>query len=317
MLSLPKNVISYIKGLCCVFENANCVSLAYIVKCSHDNLTRVLKGEKLSWQTLLESFILRTFGRLQDGWLIIDDTVIAKQFAKKIENLAWIFDSKIGKSILGLNLILIAWSNGKITIPFAFKVYQKKNGKSKVDLACELIHYAKKLRIKPKYVVFDSWYGASQIFQEIKKCHWKFVTRLKGNRILNGVPLKEIARNPYWIIEGKLNGGFKVIVVRHGAKYFASSDLALSKEEILTAYKSRWAIETIFKALHSKLGLDECQARKLEAQTAHFHLCMMAYLVLEKESFIQKTTFYQVKRNCSFNFNYADNLLNTLFFQGA
>lgn len=98
MLSLPKNAINYIKGLCCVFENANCVSLAYIAKCSHDNLTRVLKGEKLSWQTLLESFILRTFEKLQDGWLIIDDTAIAKQFAKKIENIAWILTVRLVKS---------------------------------------------------------------------------------------------------------------------------------------------------------------------------------------------------------------------------
>lgn len=204
-----------------------------------------------------------------------------------------------------------------MTIPLAFKVYQKQSGKSKLDLAIELIKYAKFLGIKPKFVTFDSWYAASQIFQTIKECQWKFITRLKNNRLLNGVPLKEIARNPYWIMEGKLNGGFKVIVVRHGAKYFATNDSSLSKKEILAGYKGRWEIETIFKALHSKLGLDECQARKLEAQIAHFHLCMMAYIALEKESFIQKTTIYQVKRSCSFNFQVADRLIDTLFFQGA
>lgn len=316
-MSLPKNVINYIKGLCCVFENASCVSLARVANCSHDSLARVLSGQKLTWQTLLVSFVARTFGKLQDGYLIIDDTVIAKPFAKYIENIAWIFDSKLGKSILGLNLVLLVWSNGKVTIPLAFKVYQKRSGKSKIDLACELILYAKNLKIRPKYVVFDSWYAASQIFQVIRECRFKFVTRLKGNRMLNGIPLKEIARNPYWIIEGKLNGGFKVIVVKHGAKYFAASDLSLSKKEILTAYKNRWAIETIFKALHSKLGLDQCQARKLKAQAAHFHLCLMAYIVLEKEGFIQNKTIYQVKRSCSFNFQCADNLINKLFFQGA
>lgn len=316
-MSLPKNAISYVKGLLCVFENATCMSLSEISKCSHDSLARVLNGQKLTWQILLISFILRTFGKLQDGYLIIDDTVISKQFAKKIENLSWVFDSKIGKSILGLNLVMIAWSNGKVTIPLAFRVYQKNSGKSKIDLACELLKEAKKLRIKPRYVVFDSWYAAARLFKTIKWCRWKFITQLKNNRTLNGIPLKETARNPYWIIEGNLTGGFKVIVVRHGAKYFATDDLSLSKREILSGYKGRWEIETVFRMLHSKLGLDECQARKLGAQTAHFHLCLMAYIALERESFIQHRTIYQIKRHCSFNFNYADNLLNTLFFQGA
>lgn len=42
---LPKNAISYVKGLVCVFENAACVSLPEISNNSHDSLTRVLNGK--------------------------------------------------------------------------------------------------------------------------------------------------------------------------------------------------------------------------------------------------------------------------------
>lgn len=314
---LPQNVIKYLKGLMCVFENATCVALSEISKNSHDSLARVLNGKKFCWQTLLQNFILRTFGKLQDGWLMIDDTIISKKFARSMENVAWLWDSKIGKSLLGLNIVLIAWSNGEITIPLALKVYQKKSGKTRIDLAVELIHYAKSLGIKPKYVTFDSWYAASQIFKAIKNCQWKFVTQLKNNRKLEGVPLKEIQRNPYWMMQGKIVGGIKVVVVRNGKKYFASNDLKLSKKELLLAYKGRWEIETIFRMLHHKLGLDECQMRKIDAQSAHFHLCLMAYVALEKERFIQNKTIYQIKRNCSFDFQYADNILFRLNFQGA
>lgn len=316
-MSLPKNAISYIKGLMCVFENATCVSLSEISKNSHDSLARVLSEKKFCWQTLLQNFILRTFGKLQDGYLIIDDTIISKQFARHIENVAWLWDSKINRSILGLNLVLIAWSNGKVTIPLALKVYQKKNGKTRIDLAVELIHYAKSLGIKPKYITFDSWYAADKIFKAVRICHWKFVTQLKSNRKLNNIPLKEIKKNPYWMMLGKITGGTKVIVVRNGKKYFATNDLTLSKQKILACYKGRWEIETIFRALHSKLGMDECQARKLHSQTTHYHLCLMAYVALEKESFIQNKSIYQIKKNCSFNFQYADNILIKLNFQGA
>lgn len=317
MLSLPKNAISYIKGLMGVFENATCVALSEISQCSHDSLTRVLNGKKFCWQILLKNFLLRALGKLQRGYLIIDDTIISKVFSKHIENLAWVFDSKINRSILGLNLVFIAWSNGNVTIPLAIKVYQKSNGKSRIDLAVELIRYAKKLGIKPKYVTFDSWYSALQVLTTIKECKWKFVTQLKGNRLFDGVPLREVQRNPYWIMVGKITGGLKVIVVRNGKKYFATNDLSSSKKEILSRYRGRWGIETVFRALHSKLGLNKCQARTLSAQVAHFHLCLMAYTALEVEGFMQNRTFYKMKRNCSFDPKYADNILNKLIFQGA
>lgn len=169
-MSLPKNAISYIKGLMCVFENATCMSLSEISRNSHDSFTRVLNERKFCWQILLQNFIVRTFGKLQDGYLIIDDTITSKQFAKKIESVAWLWDGKINRSILGINLVLIAWSNGQMTIPLALRVYQKKNKKTKIDLAVELIHYAKTLGIKPKYVTFDSWYAADKIFKTIKQC---------------------------------------------------------------------------------------------------------------------------------------------------
>jgi len=316
-MSLPKNVIHYIKGLMCVFENANCVSLSAVAAVSHDRLARVLNKEKFCWQTLLQNFLVRTFGKLQDGYLMIDDTVISKQFARKIENVAWIFDSSVGRSILGINLVMIAWSNGKVTIPLAIKVYQKDSGKTKIDLAVELLDYAKKLNIKPKFVTFDSWYTAAKVLNKIENCKWTFATQLKKNRKLDGVPVREIYKNPYWMKTGKLVGGLEVLVVRNGKKYFATNDLSFSKKELLAAYRRRWKIETVFRALHDKLGLDECQARKLTSQTAHFHLCLMAYIALEKERYFQNETIYRIKRSCSFDFREADNILNRLFFQGA
>ncbi len=314
---LQKNAINYLKGLLCVFENANCVALARISKCSHDSLARVLNGKKFSWQILLQNFLLRTFGKLQNGYLIIDDTVISKRFSKTIENLAWIFDTKIGKSILGLNIVMLAWSNGVVTIPLAIKVYQKNNKKSKIDLAIELINYAQKLFIKPNYITFDSWYASTKLLKKIIDCQWIFITKIKKNRKLNGVSLKKVYQNPYWMKEGIITGGIKILVVRNGKKYFATNDLSLTKKEILARYKGRWLVETIFRVLHSFLWLDKCQCRKLDSQVAHFHLCLMAYSILEKEKFIQKKSIYEIKRNCRFDFKIANNILFKLNFQCA
>ena len=260
---------------------------------------------------------MRIFGKLSNGWLVIDDTIISKVFAKKIENLAWVYDSKIGKSIIGLNIVALIWTNGKLTVPLGLKIYKPHSGKTRIDLAIELLKIAKRLHLRPQYVAFDSWYASGKLMKQIRQYRWHFVTRLKPNRLFNGVPLKEIQNNPYWMIEGKIAGGLKVILVRHGKKYFAASNLKLSKQEILAQYKSRWEIETVFRMLHSKLGIDQCESRKLIAQSAHFHLCLMAYAILKNEQYITGRSIYRIKRKCSFDFKTADNILTKLNFQSA
>lgn len=263
---MPVQIFAYIKGLLTVSERANCMALARVLgrESGHDTLSRILKNPRLEWQTLLRSLILRIIGRLHDGYLIIDDTVIDKSFAKVIQNLAWIFCSKKNKSVFELNIVVLAWSNGTITIPLAFKIWKKDSKKTKIDLALELLSYARNfLKLQPKYVTFDSWYAAKKILKRLEKYEWVFITQIKKNRKFNGTQLKLYKRNPYWMEHGIIYGNMNVLIVRHGKKYFASNDLALSKKEILSLYKTRWPIETMFRMLHSKLGLEECESRSL------------------------------------------------------
>lgn len=317
---MPTKIVSYIKGLLSVSEDATCTAMARVLneESSHDNLSRILKDKKLEWQILLSSFLLRIFGKLRDGFLIIDDTVIDKSFAKVIENISWMFCSKKNKSVLGLNIVVLVWSNGIITIPLAFKIWKKDSKKSKYDLALELLSYAKNfLKLKPKYVVFDSWYAAKKILKRLQGYKWKFVCQIKKNRKFNGVQLKLYKKYPYWMEQGTIDGSFKVLIVRNGKKYFATNDLALSKKEILDRYKTRWTIETMFRMLHDKLGFGECQARSLQAQTAHIHLCLMSFMLLEKEKQETGKTWYQLRREYRFHPKNVDYLFSKLNSQRA
>jgi len=317
---MPIKILPYIKGLLSVSESATCTSMARVLQkeSSHDFLSRILKNQRLEWQTLLSSLLLRIFGKLRDGFLIIDDTVIDKSFAKVIENLAWMFCSKKNKSVLGLNIVVLAWSNNTITIPLGFKIWKKKSKKSKYDLALELLSYAKNiLGIKPLYVTFDSWYGSKKILKRIHRYKWTFVCKLKKNRKFNGTQLKVYKKNPYWMETGCIDGNFKVLIVRHGKRYFATNDLNLSKSEVLRRYDTRWSIETMFRMLHDKLGFGECQSRSLQAQTAHLHLCLMSFVLLEKEKQETGKTWYQLRREYRFHPQKVDTLLPMLGFGGA
>ncbi|OGL76967.1 hypothetical protein A3F52_03285 [Candidatus Uhrbacteria bacterium RIFCSPHIGHO2_12_FULL_47_11] len=309
---MPLRIASYLKGLLAVAETATCVSMSRVVGSSHDRLSRILNDDKLKWQTLLLSLILRIVGKLRDGYLIIDDTVIDKSFAKVIENLAWVFCSKKNRSVLGLNVVVLAWSNGTVTIPLAFKIW-KDDGKTKIGLALELLSYARNfLKLQPKYVTFDCYYSAKKILKRLMKYKWVFYTQLKKNRKFNGTQLKFSKRNPYWMEQGIIDGNLTVLIVRHGKKYFATNNLEISKSEILASYRTRWIIETMFRMLYDKLGFEECESRSLRAQTAHITLCLMSFILLEQQRQRTEKSWYRLRREYRFNPYKVDLLFNKL-----
>lgn len=316
---MPLKIFGYLKGLLAVCETANCVGMSRVAgSASHDRLSRILNDRGLKWQTLLLSLVLRIIGKLSDGFLIIDDTVVDKSFAKVIENLSWVFCSKKNKSVFGLNLVVLCWSNGTLTIPLAFKMWKAGNRKTKIDLALELLAYARNfLRLEPKYVTFDCFYSAKKILQRLNKYHWIFYTQVKKNRKLNGKQLKFTKRNPYWIETGTIDGNTEVLIVRNGKKYFATNDFVSSKQEILARYKTRWMIETMFRMLYNQLGFEACASRSLQSQEAHLTLCLMSFIFLEKEKQKTKQSWYRLRREYRFHPEKVDLLFNELKLVGA
>ena len=116
---------------------------------------------------------------------------------------------------------------------------------------------------------------------------------------------------------GCIDGNSIVLVVKHGKKYYATNDLNLSKKELRHRYDTRWKIETMFRMLYDKLGIEECETRSLQAQTAHIHLCLMAFILLEKEKQQTGKTWYQLRRDYRFHPQKVDTLLSKLHFQRA
>lgn len=312
---MPDTIVAYLKGIFYSPSKLTCTMMASVIgRGSHDTFTRLLSRAAAVGQTLLTIIICRLFGELKGGFLIIDDTVIAKKFSKVIEYVFWVYSSKEERTVQGLNIVVLCWSNGTMTIPLGFRLW-KDNGKSKCDLARQLLRHAKKiLKLSPDYVLFDTFYAAKEILRLLKTYRWNYVTKLKKNRIFNGMQLKTYRRNPYWCDAGVLNDGSRVVVARHGTIYFATNNLALVSREIRALYKKRWAIEEVFRFLHSKLGMDDCQARTGTAQENHITLCFLAHVCIEKERIQRGWSRYYLKRTLSLQrerFNFIT--LKTLF----
>jgi hypothetical protein len=103
---------------------------------SHDRLRRMLQGP-WSGHTLLH-LALRLLFTVAGGYLLVDDTVVAKPYARLLGEAAWVWSNKDRKVLFGVSVVLLIWTDGQIRIPLAFRVWHK-GGTSKDDLALEVL----------------------------------------------------------------------------------------------------------------------------------------------------------------------------------
>ena len=303
---MPEPLWIYLMALLYFTRLTTCSAIADAFdSASHDQLTRMLQGT-WSGHTLLD-LALRVLFAVAGGYLIVDDTVVAKPAARLLGEAAWVWSNKDRKVLFGVSVVLRVWTDGQHRVPLAFRVWHK-GGVSKYDLALELLSYARnRLKCKPQFVLFDSWYPSKKLLKRIRDYGWYFVCRLKKNRSFDGRPVRAYLQQPYWQAVGTLSGGLKVLVVRYRRKYYATNRLTLTAPEVRAHYKRRHEVEEVIRVLKSQLGLEGCQVgykRLLAdqpypqegAQTHHIALCLVAYLIVERERLDQHCTWRQLKR---------------------
>ena len=241
---------------------------------SHDQLTRDLSKQ------VAYTAILTPFSSLpKTGDLSVDDTVIAKPHAAEIEGLSYVYSSSDEKVVFGMNVFLAVWrSQGKL-----YLVQVELPGDvSKHALFQELLKQLKEAGCEPDCVYFDSWYASNETLNLIERFHWTYVTRIKGNRIFNGAPLKN---QKFFGAKGKLGRlkgvRHKVQIVKHGDRYLGTNVLPTHTSKSLSRqYQRRWVIETVFRALKSVLHLEKCSCRSKRAQFNHLLAAIEAYKCL-------------------------------------
>lgn len=271
-----------------------------MVKSSHDQLTRNLVRE-YPWRQIFKLLLSRK--QAEKGYLIIDETEIDKSYAKSIQGLGWLRSHKQGKYVFGLQLVVLVWTDGEKTIPLSWKVYEKGSDKTKIDLALELLHYGLFiLGVKPRAVLFDAFYASESILKYLTKRKLIFCSQLPKNRLFNHQQLRLVHKGrPYWVETGKIKGSIVVQVVKNRRKYFVTNDLDLTREEQLALYKIRWKIEEVFRFAKSELGMEQCQARSLRAQSNHVGSCFLLYAILQDMAEKTQMTVYAIKQKATFD----------------
>ena len=303
---MPEPLWIYLMALLYFTRISTCSTIADVMaNASHDCLTRMLHG-RWSGQILLDS-ALRTLFTIAGGYLIVDDTVVAKPYARLLGEAAWVWSSKDKKVVFGVSLVLLVWTDGEVRLPVGYRVWHK-GGPSKVDLALELLSHARnRLKCKPQFVLFDSWYPATRLLKRLKDYGGYFVGQLKKNRTFEGVALPAYRPPPYWHAVGYLSSGLKVLVVRHRRKYDVTNRLLLTAQEVRAQYRKRQEVEEVIRVLKSQLSLEACQVGYRRrgvapgqppprAQEHHIALCLVAYLVVERERLDHGVSWRKFKR---------------------
>jgi Transposase DDE domain len=295
---MPELIWLYLTALLYYRTSASCVALAEALQgVSHDRLTRMLQAD-WSGHTLLES-ACRLLCVWERGYLLLDDTVIAKPVATAIESLAWVFSSRERRRVYGVSLVLLVWTDGTLRMPLGVRLW-RKGGPSKSELALEWLSYARHRRhCRPAYVICDAWYPSKALLKRIRDYGWSVVCRLKKNRRFNGHPLRHHRRHPYWAEGGWLNGGLKVLVVRYGKKYYATNRLTLPAAEVRRRYGVRAQLEEVIRVCKDQLALSGCQARSERAPLHHITCGLVAFCVLERERHERQLSIYTLRRQLS------------------
>ena len=257
-----------------------------------------LTDEKVDPNTLLEENIELIKKQYPKGSLVIDDTVIEKPYAEKMECVYWMFSSKEKRKLKGINLTVLIWKCGKKLIPLKFMVHEKdEQGKSiqkRNDFAVESLKYAYERGLSPEKVLFDSNFASNNVLNFVDSVGWKYFSQLPCSRLFRGNQLKNqrFQPQPY---KGKLRGvGHEVSVSKHCKRFYVTNmtECNVSRQKMVSEYRQRWCIEVFFRDLKQSCHLEEYQGLKTLSQRRFIYYCFKAYSVLQD---LNQKSIFQAK----------------------
>ncbi len=239
------------------------------------------------------------------GLLIVDDTTLDKPYAHQIALVHRHWSGKHHRVVAGINLVTLVWSDGTHAIPCDYRLFDKPvDGLTKNAHFRAMLTTAAARGFQPQLVAFDSWYSSLDNLQAIRRAAWHWLTRLKGNRLVNpdgggNRPLSEVAISPYGT-QVHLKGYGFILVFRIDApdgdtEYWATSRLEMSAPQRAEWAGQIWTIETYHRGLKQFCGVERCQARSARAQRNHIGWAIRAFVRLEYHRMRTGTSWFTAK----------------------
>ena len=292
-----------------------CNRLAEILEnVSHDSINRFLLRERYEAQDLFDT--VKDLIDLRGGILSVDDTVVEKHYSNPecAELIGYFWSGKYHKSIKGLNLITLYYSDcQENSVPINYRIYDKKEGKTKNDYFQEMLLEVMAWGLKPKMVTGDSWYSSVANLKFLRNQKLGFLFGVEKNRIVSNEPGKHqqvktieipdeglITHLKEFGLIKLLRKDFRKGDSRHYILYLPNSEKLrdISRQEFITIHDTHWGIESYHRAIKQVCGICKFMVRSTQAIKTHIFCSLQAFVHLEKmRSTNSISNWYQVQRN--------------------
>jgi len=308
-------VALYVTGLLLLAAHPTQVRIsAKLPARGHDALNRLLRTMPLSTRALMAGAILlaRALGRRLGtaGYLVVDDVVIEKRFAKRLPWAAWTSSFAEKRKVYGCHVVLLSWTSdpsGRWRIPVAFRLWRPKRRcapdryRKKTELVVAMLHEVVAAGCPAAYLVGDTTYTGGIVSKAAGRLGliWqgtlspRTTVVYRGRRqavrdLASGLKLKwrpalgvrAVALTVYAPSAGRV----RVVVLKneHGNfEYLVTNDLAADLTTVVGRKRSRWRIETIFRDTKQVAGLAACQGWVDQAMVRHVALVFLTFIVLQ------------------------------------
>ena len=284
---------------------------------SHDQINRYLASDRLTPRTLWEH-VKTDLVEDSGGYLIFDDTVIDKRYAKEIALAKKQYSGNAGGIINGIgNLVTCVYVNPVLDRYWLidYRIYDKHgDGKSKLDHVRDMLSVLVNSRkVAFSTVLMDSWYASKPLLLYIESLKKLYYCPLKSNRLVdasNGSKPYQRIDTLQWTDAEQASGkrvklhkfpkDHKVKVFRVASSrrtdYVVTNDLSQSDVSVVRQVCDvRWKIERFHREAKQLTGLEKCQCRLPRIVRNHIASAFLVWVYLMRKAYETGQTLYQVK----------------------
>jgi hypothetical protein len=215
------------------------------------------------------------------------------------------WSGKHHRVVKGINLLTLLWSDGEAHIPCDFRVYDKPTGGStKNESFREMLVEAMERGLKPDWVLFDSWYSSLGNLKLLRSLGWRWLTRLKANRLVDpdgegNLQVRELEIPAEGVVVHLKGYGmvkvFRVFSKDGEAEHWATSDLDMDVEERSALGLRGWVVEEYHRGIKQCCGVEKAQVRGAVAQLNHICCSIRAFIRLEVNRLKNGVSWYEAK----------------------
>jgi hypothetical protein len=284
----------YVAFLMSNVSGNSCTKVATALQVSHDEVNRFLVNGQYTGRDLFE--FVRDSLQLQGGVLSTDDSVLDKPYTRSGTTplVGKFWSGKHHRTVQGINLIVLVYTQQGRSIPVNFRLYNKADGLTKNAYFQQMVREVWQWGLRPAWVTTDSWYCSLENLKFLRNLEIGVLMGLEKNRLVSGQPgdYQQVGRAdiPASGLLTHLKGFDFVLVfrtvdkdgdVRHYLLYHPDREYAqlhlYTQACFERVHLAHWEVENLFRGIKQVCQAERFFVRLSSAITTHVYSVLRAF----------------------------------------